>query len=108
MIPDGMVWQSLGGLFVEHFLMAVIFFRDWFLLVLVAIGGVDGDTSNEVPILINQPRSMLFSGEESSISHVCRLEDYWEVHLINPSSFPVDPWLDCGEPWISQYGSLSS
>ena len=60
-VPNGVAGQSLGGFFVEYFLMAMVFLGNCSFFGLVMIGGVDRDTSDEVLPLIGRSWSVLFS-----------------------------------------------
>src|SRR5713226_9078162 len=69
---------------------------------------MEDDPSEEVMILLLLSRDVPLSGYEVGPFRVVGPKYYWELCVVDPSTFPVYFWLRGGKPWISEDGFLFS
>ena len=67
---------------------------------------MDNDPSEEVAIPLFLSRDISLSGYKGGPLRIVGSEYYWELCVIDPSSFPVYLGLCGGKPWISEDGFL--
>jgi hypothetical protein len=93
MVPYSGFGQLLGACFTEDLAVSFVFFRDGFTGYFVR--GVYGDLANVVLVCGDGEWSWNISGpgHVSCLHGIQHQKDYWKVGDVNPSLFPVNPWL---------------
>ena len=66
------------------------------------------DSSEEVVVSPSFSRDISLSGYKDGFLRIVGSQYYWELGVIDPSSFPVYFWLCGGKPWVSKDGFLFS
>ena len=102
MVPYGSSWQALGSLFAEYFGMTVEFFGYFSQVCIFWLLRMDRDPAQEISFLSSRLGNVSYSGNEGRFLHIWCPEHYGELGMIDPSLLPVDPWLGCCKPGISE------
>src|SRR5258707_15305464 len=69
---------------------------------------MEDDSSKEVVILLFLSRDVPLARYEDGSFCVIGSKYYWELRVVDPSSFPIYFWLRGSKPWVSEDGFLLS
>src|SRR5258708_7878278 len=101
MIPDGMLRQPLRLFFTEYLLVSLILGGDPSNRCCGDLFRMKDDSSEEIVAHPLLSRDIPLSGHKDGSLCIFGTQYYWELGVIDPSSFPVYFWLRGGKPWVS-------
>ena len=101
MVPYCVLGKSLGFFFVKYLFVSAVFGWDFGCGGVIVVRWGEGDSSDIY--FVGHRFSWYSASSRSKYSLYCvwGLEDYGELGVVYPSSFPIDFWLSGCEPGVS-------